>query len=218
MTGALCKEDEMNMNDPIGDQRDASTSRPLLRIVGLGGTTRAGSSTEKALRVALAAAQAAGAETRLFTGADIDLPMYAPERPERTQAARDLVAALRSADGIILGSPGYHGSVSGLVKNALDYTEDMSKDVSPYFDGRAVGCLATGSGWQGANTTLNALRSVVHALRGWPTPLGVAINTREATFDADGACLSSEVEAQLHMMTMQVLNFARLVKHGKTDD
>ena len=204
----------MNMNDMIHDAPEVSKPRASVRIVALGGTTRAGSSTEKALRLALAAAQAEGAQTRLFTGSDIDFPMYAPERPERTQAARDLVEALRSADGIIVGSPGYHGSVSGLVKNALDYTEDMSKDGSPYFDGRAVGCLATGTGWQGANTTLSALRNVVHALRGWPTPLGVAINTREPVFDADGACLSPEVDAQLRMMAMQVLNFARLIKHG----
>ncbi|MGI4815063.1 MAG: NADPH-dependent FMN reductase [Janthinobacterium lividum] len=190
----------------------ASQNKRVIRIVGIGGTVRAGSSTEKALRIALAAAADEGAEVRLFAGQDIDLPMYAMERPERTDAARTLIEALRGADGIILGSPGYHGSISGLVKNALDYTEDMSKDAAPYFDGRAVGCLTTGSGWQGANSTLSALRNVVHALRGWPTPLGVALNTREPVFDQDGKCLFPAVEFQLREMAKQVVSFARQMR------
>src|SRR5260370_42646337 len=82
-------------------------------IVGLGGTLRANSSTEKALRVVLCAAAALGAETLLLGGADLDLPLYAPDRPDRSPAARRLVEELRRADGIVLGSPGYHGGISG---------------------------------------------------------------------------------------------------------
>ena len=73
-------------------------------------------------------------------------------------AFREALAPAR-ADGILLGSPGYHGGVSGLVKNALDYTEDMRGDERPYFDGRPVGAVATGAGWQGAVTTLTAMRA-----------------------------------------------------------
>ena len=54
---------------------------------------------------------------------------------------RRMIAALRRANGVILSTPCYHGSVSGLVKNALDYTEDMCKDPEPYLDGRAVGLI-----------------------------------------------------------------------------
>jgi|JI102314DRNA_FD_contig_31_6532991_length_2201_multi_3_in_0_out_0_3 FMN reductase len=189
-----------------------ATNEAPIRIVAIGGTIRQGSSTEKALRLVLREAAALGAEVQLFAGADLELPYYAPERPERTETAKALVKALRNADGVVMGSPGYHGGISGLVKNALDYTEDMSKDKRPYFDGRAVACLATGSGWQGANTTLAALRQVVHALRGWPTPLGVALNTREPVFDADGNCLHPEVERQLALLGQQVVQFARQAK------
>jgi FMN reductase len=94
-------------------------------IVAVGGTLRANSSTEKAMRHVLAAAQRAGARTRLISGSSLQLPMYEPGNPERSDAARELVAELALADGIILGSPGYHGSISGLVKNALDYAEDL---------------------------------------------------------------------------------------------
>ena len=103
--------------------------------------------------------------------------MYAPESSVRSEGAQRLIAALRRAHGVILSTPCYHGSVSGLVKNALDYTEDMCQDAEPYLDGRAVGLIVCGHGWQSTGVVLSAFRSIVHALRGWPTPMGVAINT-----------------------------------------
>ena len=68
-------------------------------------------------------------------------------------------------------------STDEAIKNALDYAEDTAKDARPYLDGRAVGCIACAYGWQATDSTLIAMRSIVHALRGWPTPLGVAANT-----------------------------------------
>ncbi len=184
----------------------AVVKRPY--IVGIGGTTRANSSTEKALKVALRAAEALGAETVLLGAEALDLPMYAPEKVERSAAAKRFVEEVRRADGVILGSPGYHGGISGLVKNAIDYVEDLSKDTSPYLQGRAIGLIATGAGWQGAIATLLALRSVVHALRGWPTPLGVPVNTLEQIFDADGRCLAPKLNEQLAILAREVVDFA----------
>lgn len=176
-------------------------------IVAIGGTLRPGSSTEKAMSHVLRAAERAGARTRLLSGPSLQLPMYQPENAERTDGARDLVAQLAKADGIILGSPGYHGSISGLVKNALDYAEDLRNDRRPYFSGRAVGCIATAGGWPGAVNTLSALRDIVHALRGWPTPLGAAINSGERVFDEHGVCLSPRVAEMLDIIAVEVVEF-----------
>jgi FMN reductase len=163
------------------------------------------------MRHVLAAAQRAGARTKLLSGSSLQLPIYQPDNPERSDAARDLVAELALADGIILGSPGYHGSISGLVKNALDYAEDLRTDVRPYFSGRAVGCIATAAGWPGAVNTLSALREIVHALRGWPTPMGAAINSSETVFDAAGGCVIPRVGQILGLMAEEVMSFARAV-------
>lgn len=183
---------------------------PTPYIVAVGGTLRPGSSTEKAMQYVLDAAERAGARTKLISGSALQLPMYQPENVERTEAARDLVAQLARADGIILGSPGYHGSISGLIKNALDYAEDLRTDVRPYLSGRAVGCIATAGGWPGAINTLSALRDIVHALRGWPTPLGAAINSSERVFDDDGQCLVPRVAQMLDIIATEVIGFAGL--------
>src|SRR3546814_5026141 len=75
----------------------------------------------------------------MFDGASLNMPMYAPDIEERSAQATALIDALRRADGIVICSPGYHGTVSGLIKNALDYVQDMAKDGRVYFEGRAVG-------------------------------------------------------------------------------
>jgi FMN reductase len=161
------------------------------------------------MRHVLNAAQRLGARTKLISGALLQLPLYQPENPERSEGARYLVGELALADGIVLGSPGYHGSISGLVKNALDYAEDLRSDSRPYFSGRAVGCIATAGGWPGAVNTLGALRDIVHALRGWPTPLGAAINAADQVFDAGGVCLVPRVAQVLDLMAEEILSFAR---------
>ena len=149
-------------------------------IVGFGGTTRAGSSSERALRLAL---EATGAETELFVASDLDFPLYTPGVTLPDERVERYLAALRRADGIVISSPGYHGGVSGLVKNAIDWVEELRADPRPYFDGRPVGLIVVADGWQATTTTLISLRSIVHALRGWPTPLGVAINAAEPAAD-----------------------------------
>ncbi|MGY1631095.1 NADPH-dependent FMN reductase [Geodermatophilus sp. SYSU D01186] len=185
-------------------------ARPL-HVVGLGGTVRPGSSSEQALRTAMRRVEALGATTRVFSGAELtQLPMYAPECGSGGPVAEDLVAELRRADGVIVASPGYHGSLSGLVKNALDHTEDMRSDRLPYLADRSVGLIVTAYGWQASVTTLTALRAIVHALRGWVTPYGAAINSAQCSF-ADGTCSDQRVVEQLHTVADEVVRFAELV-------
>ncbi len=181
-----------------------------LFILGIGGTTRAGSSSELVLRAALAEVAARGAETEILAGPDLVLPLYAPENPERDPKAARLIELVRRADGIVIASPGYHGSISGMIKNALDYVEDTAKDARPYLDGRAIGCIACAYGWQATGSTLVALRTIVHALRGWPTPLGVAVNTTGTLFDVADRCTDPALAANLGILADQVMHFVRL--------
>lgn len=179
-----------------------------LTVVGIGGSMRADSQSERAMRVVLEGARAAGAATVALAGPDLILPFYDPAVAERTAVADRLVEELRAADGVVLVSPGYHGTVSGLLKNALDYVEDLRTDPRPYLDGRAVGCVAMAQGWQATVTTLTALRSIVHALRGWPTPLGAALNSGEVGFDGRGNPSDPAVDRTLRTIGEQVVQFA----------
>nr|WP_283939708.1 NADPH-dependent FMN reductase [Pseudomonas sp. R3.Fl] len=182
-------------------------------IVGIGGTTRPGSSTEQALALALSAAECQGARTQLFGGEHLAaLPHYLTPAAQISIEGKALVEAIRAADGIIIASPGYHGSISGLVKNAIDYIEDTSKDERAYLDGLPVGLIVTAWGWQATGSTLGALRSIVHALRGWPTPLGATINTSQTAFEG-GSCSDAGAAGQLAAVGRQVHEQALLRLH-----
>lgn len=190
------------------DERFQATAKPL--ILGIGGTLRNDSTSERALRVALDAAEQLGARVHTLTGAALDLPNYDPGNPRVTEKRASLLIDLcRSCDGLIISSPGYHGLMSGMIKNALDYVEELRNDERVYLDGLPVGCIASSCGWQAATTTITALRSTVHALRGWPTPLAVAINSTETVFDAGGACRDDRVGSRLRTLAGQVVAFAQ---------
>jgi FMN reductase len=178
-------------------------------VLGIGGTLRAGSSSEQALRRALAAAGEYGATTELITATDLNFPMYDPDGIGPAEAAARLLDAVRRADSLIVATPGYHGGTSGLLKNALDYLQELAADPIPYIHGKAVGCIVTTSGWQAGVTTLTSLRSTVHALRGWPTPLGVVINSTTKPFGHNGELLDARVGEQLATLGEQVVAFAR---------
>ena len=146
------------------------------------------------------------------------LPHFNPEAPERTPEQIALVEAVRGADGLVIGTPGYHGSLSGLVKNAIDLLEDTNRDARVYWDGLPVGLVVSAAGWQAGGVTLAALRGITHAMRGWPTPLGLAINSIEQRpFGADGALVDPAIAAQVALMARQIMGFRMELPPLETD-
>jgi FMN reductase len=176
-------------------------------IVGIGGTLRSASSSEAALRTALATAENDGAETLCLSATELNLPLYEPFDSPRSPTQQALVDAFRRANGLILSSPGYHGGVSGLIKNALDYAEDTADDDRVYISDIPVGCIAVAYGSQAAVSTLANLRTIVHALRGIPTPYGAAIVAGPRMFE-QGRCVDSDTCARLATVGHQVVDLA----------
>ena len=170
-------------------------------IVGIGGSTNPDSVTNRLVEACLFEVAALGARTSTVMGAELSrLPIYTGEvDPE---VAAPLLDAVRSADCILIGTPGYHGGMSGLVKNALDHLELLRFDDRPYLDGRAVGVIVTASGWQACGTALVSVRSAIHALRGWPTPFGLTMNSAEQEPDDE------RVTGALRVLAGQLVDFA----------
>lgn len=174
---------------------DAST-KPL--IVGISGSMRFGTANEQALRVVLDRIDELGGRTQMIVGSRLILPNFDDE-VEPEAKAQWLLEAVGEAEGIVLSSPSYHGGMTGLLKNALDYLELLAGAPRPYLRDLPVGAIATGDGWQGPNSTLLALRQTIHALQGWPTPLGVAQNL------SDGGI--GDARPQLRTMAEQLWRF-----------
>jgi FMN reductase len=170
-------------------------------IVGIGGSTNPTSVTNRLLDACLGEVAALGARTASVTGSALaNLPIYSGGGDP--MPATPLIDAVRAADCIVIGTPGYHGGMSGLVKNALDHLELLRDDGRPYLDGRAVGVIVTASGWQSCGTALVSVRSAIHALRGWPTPFGVTVNSLEQSPD------DPRVTGALRILAGQLVQFA----------
>lgn len=185
------------------------SSRPK-RIVGIGGTLRAGSSSERLVRAVLSHCGDIGAETMMFDGVALArFGHFNVEDTIRSDEQRAFVEVVRGADGLVIGTPGYHGGVSGLVKNAIDLLEDLRSDTRPYFEGRPVGLIVSAAGWQAGGVTLSALRGIVHAMRGWPTPIGIAVNSVEQRpFDAGGDLVDPGIADAVSAQARQIMSFA----------
>ena len=158
------------------------------RVVGIGGTLRRSSSSLGALRRALSAAEEAGAEVELFDLRELGLPMYEPGRAldDYGPEVRQFIEALREADALILSTAAYHGTLAGVTKNALDFTQFLARDERPYLAGRVVGLISTSGGERAAANTTDAMVHVVHALRGVVAPQVVTIGGTRQRTDYEG--------------------------------
>ncbi len=177
-------------------------------MVGLGGSVEEQSQSELALRAVLAALDRRGAATTLFSGAQLDFPPYHTGAP-LPAGALAYVSAVRQADAVVISSPGYHGTVSGLVKNALDYLEELRTDARPYLHGRPVGLIAVARGWQAAVSTLATLRQITHALRGWPSPFGLTVNSAVSSFGDDARPDSPQVGESIEILADQLASWPK---------
>lgn len=151
------------------------SKRPL--IVALGGSIRANSITERALRIALEHAGRMGCRTKLIGNAELPLELYDPGAAEHSDRAQVLIQSIREADGLIFGTPSYHSGVSGHVKNAIDFIEALRTDSRPYLEGRPVGVIVCADGMQAMGSTVSSLRDIIHSLRGWPTPYSATLHS-----------------------------------------
>jgi len=177
----------------------------ILRVIAINGSLRNAGYTSRALEIALAGAREVGAETRLINLADYDLVFCdGRSRKDYPEGVHRLRAEVQRAQGIILGTPEYHGSFSGVLKNALDL---MGFDE---FEGKMWGLVGVAGGSMGALNALNSLRTVGRALHAWVVPEQVSIAQAWKVFDENGHLTDENMRQRLMDVGRQVARFAYL--------
>ncbi len=179
---------------------------PLL--VGLGGSLREKSYSRAALREALRIAEANGAATELLDVRELNLPMFVPDLsvegyPFSQQAnITRFIEACRRAEAMIWASPNYHGTISGALKNVLDFVEFLADDQPPYLQGRAVGLITIPD-----PTTFAAMINAVHELRAWLAPTQAVL--RKDDFTTDLQLNNERAQRRLTRLVNDLLGFAQ---------
>jgi FMN reductase len=177
-----------------------------MRIVGLGGSLARVSRSRAALKAALEGAGDAEAETQLLDLRELALPLYDPDQPEPTPAAATLIESCHSADGLLWSSPLYQGTISGALKNALDWLHELGRRDPPYLHDKVIGLISAAGGTQGLQA-INTMEFSVRALRGWAVPYVVPISS--GLFDPQGRLRDDAVQAQLRRLGSEVVRAAR---------
>lgn len=185
------------------------SEEPPIRILGIGGSTRQESRTLAVLKAVLAFAEEQGAATTLAAVRVLDLPLYNEDIPlaEQPAALHWLLEQVQQADAFILGSPTYHGTISGAFKNVLDALHIRHGDDRTYFDGRPVGLVAYGglSSWN----VINALSHSVRGMRGLQVPTVVTVG-RAAMDDSFAHIADEATRKRPTQMAGEVIHFARM--------
>lgn len=178
-------------------------------IVGLGGTLNERSTSLFALTTALNAATRTGAKTELLDLRSLELPMYVPGKPVEAYGENvgKLVATLKGADGLLISTAAYQGTLAGVTKNALDFLEFLRPD--GYLGGKPVGLIATSGGDMDAANAANALVHAVHALRGTVVPPVVTLPRAWQGIQPEESRIDPKWQKRLERLGRSVLELAR---------
>ena len=176
-----------------------------VRVGALCGSLRPGSYTRMALRIALEGAAEVGAETELIDLSGYQLPFCTghnnQEMPEDVGRLR---AQVESCQGLIIGTPEYHGSYSGVLKNTIDL---MGFD---QFEGKMIGLIGVSGGAMGALSALASLRTVGRAVHAWVIPEQAMVPQAWKVFDDDGQLKDPSFDKRLREVGRQVARFSYL--------
>lgn len=159
----------------------------MVKIVGLGGSLRNDSYSQLALKLAAQRIEALGAEVEILDLREMRLPFCNgednyPDYPD----VEKLRNAVQQADGLILATPEYHGSISGVMKNALDL---MSFD---QLSDKVTGVISVLGGQSNSNA-LNDLRVIMRWVHAWVIPEQIAIGQAWKAFSNDGKIVDEKL-------------------------
>ena len=176
-----------------------------LRILGIAGSYGATSKNGLLLSKALASCTALGAETQFWDHVDKPLPLVGAEGCWEDSNVKEFQTLASECDGFILVSPEYHGTMSGVMKNTLDW---VYKD---HVGGKAFGLMSTLGGVTNSNT-LNHMRIAVRWIHGWCVPEQVAVGKIKEAFDDDNNLVDSEIAERVDNLAASVVRAARMLK------
>ncbi|MDR6224676.1 NADPH-dependent FMN reductase [Desmospora profundinema] len=172
-----------------------------MKIVAVSGSMNPESTTRQAVAIVMKAAIEAGAHAELIHLGDWKLPLYDCRTDESTypEAVHRFRERIKNADGLILGSPQYHGSLSGCLKNALDFIGGKE------LEGKFVALVGTSGGAMGATNTLNTLNEICRNLHAWPLPSTPSVPRSYEAFLPDGTLKDIQLQKRLEGLGRQLV-------------
>ena len=173
------------------------------KLLGIGSSLRKNSSSNRILKMVLEKSQRYGADTKLIELREINLPVFNPNKPRETSDdVKKLNSQMINADAFILATPDYHGSMSGGMKNFLDYYwYELS--------GKIFGYIV--SSHEKGLTVMDHMRTTIRQCYGWSLPYGLSINT-EYDLDEYYNISNPKLLLRIENMSRDIVIYGKLLR------
>jgi len=177
-------------------------TKEKVRVLGIGSSMRNNSFSTKALTNILEIITVKyNTEARLVNLLETELPMYKPGTKFENDNVKKITSDVNWANVFVLASPDYHGSMSGTMKNFLDF---FWKE----FSGKTFGYVV--SSHEKGLTVMDQMRTAVRQCYAWSLPYGISINERE-DFDSDGQIVSKKLQSRMEMLSRDLVVYGGLI-------
>lgn len=194
----------------------------MINILGFAGSTRTASFHKRLVRVALGGAEQAGAQVRFIDLRDLDIPLYDGDLEAGSgmpDGAREIREALKAADGVLIASPEYNGSLTAVLKNVIDWTSvsDPQAGEEPRmvaWKGKVAGIMSCSPGNLGGLRGLNHLHSILSGIGVHVVPNQVAVPMIHQTMQESGILDKPEVHARVEGLGTEVMQMAQRLREG----
>lgn len=187
------------------------------KILAFAGSTRSGSFNKKLVRLAAEAARAAGAEVTLINLRDFPMPLFDGDLEDAEglpDSARKLKSLFRNHDALLIASPEYNSSITGVLKNTIDWVSRTETDDEPAlvaYKGKAAALLSASPGALGGLRGLVHVRSILGNIGVIVLPDQVSVPKAHEAFDEQGGLKDQRLAGQVKALAEGLVAF--LKKH-----
>lgn len=184
------------------------------RIVAFAGSTRENSYNKRLVRIAANSARESGADVKLIDLRDFPMPLFDEDletKEGKNEAARDFKQLLIDSDGILISSPEYNGSLSAVLKNAIDWATRADAGEAPgslpAFRGKVVSLMSASPGGLGGLRGLVHLRAILGGLGCIMLPAQLAVSSAHDAFDESGNLKNEKQQQQILTQGQELSKF-----------
>lgn len=175
------------------------------RILAFVGSTRTDSWNKKLIRVAVEGARAAGAEVTHVDLRDFPMPLFDGDLEASSgipEHGRRLKRLFLDHQGLMISSPEYNSSITGVLKNSLDWVSrsEPGEPALAAYTGKVAALMSASPGSLGGLRSLAVLRSMLGNIKVLVLPDQVAVSKAHEAFNPDGSLKDAKQAATIQAL------------------
>lgn len=187
-----------------------------VKLLAFSGSLRQGSLNQTLVEHAAKLAENHGAQVKVIRLADYPMPLYDQDIedekgiPDEALKFREL---LKSHQGFLISSPEYNSSISGALKNAIDWASRPKEGEEPLecFKCKAVGLMAASPGGLGGVRGLDHVREILSNIQCHIVPGLVSVSGADNAFGDDGKLKNDRQRQMLDTLIERTVAAAKKV-------